>query len=87
MADTNLEIRSQGDQNGDGWGGYPLAEQDPPARSTFWQMAGGPPISGNLRSRRSTSAYDIVGTGDYNGDGKSDLLWRHATNGEVWDTG
>jgi hypothetical protein len=29
-------------------------------------------------------AYDIVGTGDYNGDGRSDILWRHLTNGEVW---
>jgi hypothetical protein len=28
-------------------------------------------------------AYDVVGTGDYNGDGKSDILWRHATRGEV----
>ena len=23
-------------------------------------------------------AFDIVGVGDYNGDGKSDILWRHA---------
>ena len=41
------------------------------------------------RRRRRTSAtvdpaYDIVGTGDYNGDGKSDILWRHLTNGELW---
>ena len=29
-------------------------------------------------------AYDIVGTGDFNGDGKSDILWRNLVNGEVW---
>jgi hypothetical protein len=29
-------------------------------------------------------AYDIVGTGDFNGDGKSDILWRHTTLGDVW---
>ena len=29
-------------------------------------------------------AYDIVGTGDFDGDGKSDLLWRHTTLGDVW---
>jgi hypothetical protein len=29
-------------------------------------------------------AYDIVGTGDFDGDGKSDILWRHTTIGDVW---
>ena len=29
-------------------------------------------------------AYDIVGTGDYNGDGQSDILWRHTSTGDVW---
>jgi hypothetical protein len=28
--------------------------------------------------------YRIVGTGDCDGDGKADLLWHHATAGEVW---
>jgi len=27
-------------------------------------------------------AWDVVGTGDYDGDGRSDILWRHATSGE-----
>jgi hypothetical protein len=25
-----------------------------------------------------------VGTGDYDGDGKADILWHHATAGDVW---
>ena len=25
-----------------------------------------------------------MGTGDYDGDGKADILWHHATRGEVW---
>jgi hypothetical protein len=32
----------------------------------------------------SDTNYRIVGTGDYDGDGKSDILWHHATAGEAW---
>ena len=28
-------------------------------------------------------AYDVVGVGDFNGDGASDVLWRNATTGQV----
>jgi hypothetical protein len=28
-------------------------------------------------------AYDVAGTGEYNGVGRSDILWRHLTNGEL----
>jgi hypothetical protein len=29
-------------------------------------------------------AYDVAGVGDFNADGKLDLLWQHPANGDVW---
>ena len=28
--------------------------------------------------------YQVAGLADYTGDGKADLLWWHATSGDVW---
>jgi len=28
--------------------------------------------------------WKIAGVGDFDGDGKSDILWRHANTGENW---
>jgi len=28
--------------------------------------------------------YATVGTADYTGDGRADVLWRHQTSGELW---
>ena len=33
--------------------------------------------------------WKVVGTGDFNGDGKSDILWRNTSTGEnaIWNSG
>jgi DNA-binding winged helix-turn-helix (wHTH) protein len=30
------------------------------------------------------TGYRIVTSGDYDLDGKADIVWHHASNGEVW---
>ena len=32
----------------------------------------------------SDTNWKVVGSGDYNGDLKSDILWRHSSSGTVW---
>jgi hypothetical protein len=82
VADTNWEIRGQGDQNGDGKADI-LWRNKVTGQIYYW------PMNGAMRQAETyvatvDPAYDIVGTGDFDGDGKSDLLWRNLTNGEVW---
>ena len=49
----------------------------------FWPMNGSTPVD-EIYVGTVDPAYDIVGTGDFDGDGKSDILWRHTPLGDVW---
>jgi hypothetical protein len=39
------------------------------------------PTEGYLRTVADLS-WEVKGTGDYDGDGKADVLWRHVVSGE-----
>ena len=45
-------------------------------------MNGTNPIAGALVGANPGPSWTEIGTGDFNGDGKSDILWQNA-NGQV----
>jgi hypothetical protein len=47
-------------------------------------MDGTTRLSGTPVATVPDTEYRIVGTGDYNGDGNPDILWHHATRGDVY---
>ena len=47
-------------------------------------MNGATRVSETLAGTVPDTEYQVVGVGDYTGDGRADLLWHHATRGEVW---
>jgi hypothetical protein len=85
--DPNWRIVATGDFNGDGKADIILRNQST-GQNAVWYMNGLNMISGELLHSASgvevnemDADWKIVGAGDYNSDGKLDLLWRHCTLG------
>ena len=56
-----------------------------PASSAIWDMDGGAIIGGGAVASAPAN-WHIADTGDYNGDGMSDILWRNdAGVAAIWD--
>ena len=84
VADTNWRVQAVGDMNRDGkpdliWQHRTLG------KVSVWIMNGTSVIDGRLLTPDTISdgRWKIIGTGDYDRDGHSDLFWRHETTGQL----
>jgi serralysin len=74
-----------GDYNGDGMAD--LLWRDDAGNTSIWFMNGIEVTSGSGISGAPAkdTHWSVVGTGDFNGDGTSDIVWRDDTgNTEIW---
>jgi hypothetical protein len=84
VADTNWKIVARADMNRDGRPDLVWQHQTSGQIST-WLMSRTTMLAGILLSPSLVADvnWKIVGSGDFNGDGQSDLVWHHQTSGMV----
>jgi len=85
-ADTNWQVAGIGDFNYDKKADI-LWRHDVNRRVWMYLMDGNTVINGGGAGEHiafTSENWDIQGVGDFDDNGKSDILWRHNTNGRVW---
>jgi hypothetical protein len=82
QVDNSWHIAGTGDFNGDGRSD--VLWRNDSGRVTDWLGNANSGLSGNFANADANAGTDwhIEGTGDFNGDGRSDILWRN-DNGDV----
>jgi hypothetical protein len=84
---TEVLNPDRGDFNGDGRPDL-VWRHDASGQNVVWLMNGVTLVSGTFTnpSTLADTRWQVVGTNDFNGDGRMDLLWRHGFSGEnvVW---
>lgn len=74
---TNWTVVATGDFNGDG--NTDLLWRSDTGQLTDWLGAstGGFTVNSSNMSQLVATSWQVAGVGDFNGDGKDDILWRH----------
>jgi hypothetical protein len=84
VSDTNWKVAGVGDFNGDGKPDL-VWQRDGTGEVAVWFMDGTSLISAPFfnPSQEPDTYWKIVGAGDFNGDGKPDLVWHNSVTGDV----
>jgi FG-GAP-like repeat len=83
---TDWKIAGTGDFNGDG--NSDILWRNTNGSVAIWEMNGATTIKASLVTPYSAidNSWKIAGTGDFNDDGKSDILWRNDNGSvETWE--
>jgi hypothetical protein len=83
---TSWQVEGTGDFNGDGKSDI-LWQNTSSGQTQIWMMNGTDILSGNnLPPANLGPSWQVAETGDFNGDGKSDILWRNNSSGrtQIW---
>jgi hypothetical protein len=83
--DSNWQIVGTGDFNGDGRDDILWQSSD--GTVTDWLGQANGSFIGNIANAENhvDSGWTVAGTGDFNGDGRADVLWRNQITGNVTD--
>jgi len=86
ITDLNWKIAGTGDTNGDGKADI-IWRNSATGQNAVWVMNGTAIAAGTgYIATVPDLNWQIAATGDYNGDGKTDIAWRHSTTGQnaIW---
>jgi hypothetical protein len=80
---TVWSVAGVGDSNGDGYADI-LWRNTTTGDLAIWEMNGTTILNANTAGVGNVPTnWSVVGVGDFNGDGKADILWRNNNNGNV----
>ena len=84
VPDTNWRVQAVGDMNRDGWPDL-IWQHRTQGKVSVWLMNRTSVIDGRLLTPDTITdgRWKIIGTGDYDRDGHTDLFWRHETTGQL----